>query len=667
MARRKAFSTLALVSAGLAVSLSACGGNASRGGTIPEADSSMVATTSLKVTTLKDAGTGSLRSAIQAANGSTGESAITFSVNGTIRLASALPSIVRPVLIDGTSAPAYAGKAPVIEIDANGLNGLVFATGAAHSQLLAIAVDNAGGPGVMLEAGSVTLNLNYIGLTPRGTALGNRGDGVYVAAQSSGDDIGVNPKRTTGYVANVISGNSGNGVSLHGSSGNTIASNRIGTDPLGRTALPNAGNGIWIAGGSQNNEIGGTAFVDTATGQANNPTGNKGTVTPVFVVPPLGNLVSGNRKNGIRIDTGSQSNVLNGNFIGTNAGGDAAIPNVKDGVAIDGANANSLIGCKFRNNPFVYYNVSSGNGGNGVHVTDSDDVVIQGNFFGVGANNTNIVPNKGDGILVDGSSAGTVVGGVIPLGNVSAGNSLNGIEVADTASGFTTFNTFGGLLAFKGAAPNGGDGLLITSTGGNQTVRTNVFSGNTGNGIEIAGDASGVTVDPDIAGLTTAGNALLPNGANGLLVDGTAHGNTIGGYTQSVIPQDTFSGNRGYGILIAEQAYDIQIFNSYIGTNVRGSMAMPNVLGGIGVARSAKNVTIGGRTTDPTQPRQNVISGNYGNGVTLGPGSSYVKVIANYIGITSNAKNRLVNSGKPVVVDAGSTNATVAGNVVVPQ
>ena len=114
---------------------------------------------------------------------------------------------------------------------------------------------------------------------------------------------------------------------------------------------------------------------------------------------------------------------------------------------------------------------------------------------------------------------------MIPLGNVSAGNGRNGIEVAGTASGFTTFNTFGGLLAFKGAAPNGRDGLLITSTGGDNLVRTNVFSGNRGNGIELGGNASGVTVDPDIAGLNTNGNGPLPNGGDGLRIDGTAHGN----------------------------------------------------------------------------------------------------------------------------------------------
>ncbi len=71
------------------------------------------------------------------------------------------------------------------------------------------------------------------------------------------------------------------------------------------------------------------------TGQANNPTGSKGTVTPVFVVPPLGNLISGNGGNGVLIDAGSRGNVLNGNFIGTTASGDGALGNGGNGVWID--------------------------------------------------------------------------------------------------------------------------------------------------------------------------------------------------------------------------------------------------------------------------------------------------------------------------------------------
>ena len=250
--------------------------------------------------------------------------------------------------------------------------------------------------------------------------------------------------------------------------------------------------------GPRANEIGGTASVDTSTGAANDPTGDKGQVTPVFVVPPLGNLVSGNGGNGILIEGNSQDNVLNGNFVGTTANGDAALGNALDGVDINGADNNALIGCQAQDNPFIYYNVASGNGANGLQITDFNNIVVHANFFGVGANNSTVIGNALNGILVDGSSQNVQVGGIIPLGNVSAGNGQNGIEVTDTVGGFTTFNTFGGLFAFGGAAPNGNDGLLITATGGNQTVQTNVFSGNANNGIEIGGNTSGVTVDPNI-------------------------------------------------------------------------------------------------------------------------------------------------------------------------
>ncbi len=616
------------------------------------------------VTTLNDSGPGSLRVAIQSVNThvGAGPSTITFSVRGTIRLATSLPAIRVRVSLDGTTAPHYSGKGPAVEVDASRHDGLVFAPGSGGSALVALAVDDARGNGVTLDAGPITLDRNYVGLNLAGAAFGNRGDGIYVSRRSSNNHIGRNASGSSGAVANVISGNSGNGVSLHGSSGNSIVANRIGTDASGKSAIPNRANGIWITAGSSDNEIGGTRFVDTGTGKANNPTGSKGTVPPVFVVPPDGNLVSGNGGNGILIDGDSQNNTLNGNFIGTTADGDGTIGNSADGVRIAKADNNSLVGCKFRNDPFVYYNVASGNGENGLRVTDANNVTVQGNFFGIGANNTNILANRGDGILVEGSSLNTVVGGVIPLGNVSAGNARNGIEVKDTVSGFTTFNTFGGLLAFKGAAPNGNDGLLVTATGGNQTVRTNVFSGNANNGVEIAGDASGVVVDPIIAGLNTTGGGVLPNGNDGVLVGSSAHGNLIGGYLRSVIPQNVFSGNHAYGVAFLGQAHDNKLFNSFIGTNTLGLESLANGRGGVYVGGSATRNTIVGFSNASSKPQKNLISGNDGNGVTLGSGSSYTKVIGNWIGLSRSGHRSIPNSGAPIVVKPGSLNNTIRDN-----
>jgi hypothetical protein len=601
------------------------------------------------VTSLGDSGRGTLRFGLSQANAGPPGAAtrIRFAVHGTITLSSPLPAVRRPVAIDGTSAPGYRIKrAPVVAINCNLRAGLRFAAGSARSELLGVAVDNAGGNGVTLDAGRITLNRDYIGLNLRGRAAGNRGDGVYASPASSGNLIGVNRTVATGYVANVISGNRRDGIELYGSSRNTLVSNRIGTDPTGEWAIANGKNGIVLTERSNRNEIGGTAFVDHATGQANNPTGDKGTVTPVFVVPPLGNQISGNTRDGILIKDGSHGNALNGNFIGTTADGDDPIANHGDGVAIDRANSNQLIGCKFVNNPFVYYNVISGNRGNGLRITDADNSVVQGNFFGSAANNSTVVRNRLNGVLIDGTSRSTQVGGVIPLGNVSAGNGRNGIEVAGRARGFTTFNTFGGLHAFGGAAPNGNDGVLITATGGDNLVRTNVMSGNRHNGIELAGLARGVTVDPDIAGLATDGQALLPNGGDGLLIDGRAHGNVIGGTLRSVIRQNTFSGNRGYGVAIAGRAHDNQVIDSYIGTNILGLKAFGNGHGGVLVAGTAYRNAIG---AFGKKPPSNVISANRGNGVTLLRFTAFNRVVNNFIGLDATGLRRLPNAGRPVL------------------
>src|SRR5205085_2166209 len=72
------------------------------------------------VTTTADAGAGSLRQAIIDANANAGPDVIDFNIapagEKTITLANvsgALPTIIDPVTIDGTTQPGFAGKAPM--------------------------------------------------------------------------------------------------------------------------------------------------------------------------------------------------------------------------------------------------------------------------------------------------------------------------------------------------------------------------------------------------------------------------------------------------------------------------------------------------------------------------------------------------------------------------
>lgn len=655
----------------------ACGGGSDSGGS-----SSTAATPSVfyAVTNTNDSGAGSLRAAITSVNsaGSSQYSGITFSVAGVIKLESDLPAITSKVLIDGTSDPGYVSgnttTAPLEAVNFNNVaSGFTFNSGSAGSGISALAIYGSHSNGITLNAGNITLLKNYIGLNLSGAAGGNAKDGIYIAAASTNNIIDTNPKSISGLYSNVISGNTQNGIQIYGSAGNKIQANAIGTNPAGTAKIANGYNGILVTYYAVDNTIGGTAYYDSATGQTNNPTGNKGTKPIVSIAPPLGNLISGNTRNGVLIDGGEELTMLSGNFIGTNNVGTAAIGNLLDGVLIRNANNNQLIGCTFEDNPFIYYNVLSGNGYNGLHIEDSNAILVQANFFGAGANNASMVPNGLHGIWVSGSSAGVQVGGVIPLGNVSAGNKGDGINVSGTASGFTTFNTFGGLYAFQGAAPNDGNGITISSSGGNNLIRTNVFSGNKGHGIELTSTATGVTVDPNVVGLNTESTGVLTNppvtgfgnGGSGIKVSG--NNNYIGGYNGSVIPQNTFSGNARYGIEIASGATGNYVFNASIGlatTFVKGA-GFGNGMGGILIAGNNSFV----QAYNPPSSTYTgtlipvYISGNTGNGITLtGTGNTVDGDFFGYAALVTGGTPRAdqaCNTGLSIV--AASVN-TVSNN-----
>jgi parallel beta-helix repeat protein len=406
-------------------------------------------------------------------------------------------------------------------------------------------------------------------------------------------------------LSNVISGNGQNGVNLIGAHDNQIAMNYIGTDVTGMIDLGNLRNGIQLTSASARNLIGGEA------------TGGNDPTNAIFVRPPQGNLISGNNQNGVLLTGRATQNQLSGNFIGTDETGSAALGNTLDGVAIVGASDNSLIGCTLLEDPFVFYNVLSGNGGNGLRVDDSNDTTIQANFFGIGADNDTAVGNGLNGVVIEGTSTRTTMGGPIPLGNVVAANTQNGIVVREKASYFTTYNTFAGLAAFSlnPNLGNGQDGMLITSTGSNILIRTNVITSNGDDGIEISGAARGVRVAGNIIGLNTDGMLPMGNVDNGVEVGGTAYNILVGGPqpTFNIIPQNTISANGNNGVAIVGKAHHVTVSNGYIGTDVTGKVALGNTNAGVLIGTGTYSNTIG--SPDPDLPT--VISGNLGNGIDL--------------------------------------------------
>jgi hypothetical protein len=490
-------------------------------------------------------------------------------------------------------------------------------------------------------------DLNYPdvqGIVSANSVAGDQVVGIVIGVPTGASSPTIFPYQATvntGFrLSNVISGNRGNGIGIYGSGDNRISMNNIGTDVTGTLERGNAKNGILVTEGAARNFIGGQS-----TGGGNDPT--KGT----FVRPPQGNLISGNKADGVLINERATRTLLSGNFVGTSASGNSTLGNGRDGVAILGADGNELIGCTFQQSPFVFYNVLSGNGGEGLRVNNSDDTTVQANFMGVGADNGSIVPNKGNGLLVSGTSRNTQVGGVIPLGNVIAGNDRNGIEVKDKASGFVSFNTFAGLYAFSTKAPNKRNGILVTSTGGNNLIRTCIISGNLGNGIEIGGEATGVQVTDVGIGTDSYLAAAIPNGKSGILISGRAHGNAIGGFQPSVLTKVTVSSNRRYGIEVVDRARDNTIVRSLIGTDGLGLRRLGNTLGGIYLGSGTSSTTIGGAAA----PVRNLIRFNGGNGVTLRSSRD--------AGIAGN--NILNNGGYGLRATGNATGSTVQGNTIV--
>jgi parallel beta-helix repeat protein len=478
------------------------------------------------------------------------------------------------------------------------------------------------------------VDLSYPGVTnftvfTDDSVYGNNVVGIIEGINGTTNGFSYQATINTGFRrSNLIGANKGNGVSLGGSRSNVIAMNQIGTDPFGSsdTSYGNAENGILITASSAGNMIGGQY------GGSNNPTGSEDPTNAVFQRPALGNLISGNHGNGILINNNSSNNTVSGNYIGTDAAGTNALPNWLEGVRIDNANGNGLIGCGVYNNPFVFYNVISGNLGNGVWVNNSTNITIQGNYIGIDAVDTSALGNHNNGIWISGSSKYVQIGGIIPLGSVVAGNFWNGIWVSDTASYVTNFNNFCGVPSFKTyAVPNGLDGMLITSAGGKNTVRTCVISGNAGNGLEIGGNATGVLVEDTTVGTQTDINAPLPNQMNGIVLSGTAHGNTIGGYQPSIETSVHASGNVGYGIAVLDYAYSNTIVNSHIGTGLAltsGQLdpAIPNAQGGIFLDQGTSSTFIGGTKL----PRANYIQYNSGDGISI-ISSAKNSIIGNFV------------------------------------
>ena len=266
-----------------------------------------------------DSGAGSLRQAILDANILVGLDTIRFNIPGggvkTINLLSPLPTITEAVIIDGATQPGFSGL-PLIEL--RGANAGAIADGlyitSGNSAVKHLLINRFNGDGIELATGGGnTITGCIIGTDLNdGLDIGNA-NGININGSANNRVGGANP-----LARNLISGNNANGILISGTAatGNDIVGNIIGPDITRSFILGNLENGIAVVGASNNNIGGATA--------------------------DLGNLISGNGMNGIRI-TNASGNQLKSNLIGTDGVGALALGNVLNGVLLDtGANGNTI-------------------------------------------------------------------------------------------------------------------------------------------------------------------------------------------------------------------------------------------------------------------------------------------------------------------------------------
>jgi hypothetical protein len=430
------------------------------------------------VTNTNDNGAGSLRQAILNANATSGPDVIQFNIPGagvhTISPVASLPPITEQVTIDGYSQPGATannltnGDNAVLLIELNGSNtvatadGLRIANGVSNCVIVGLVINQFQDTAIFISpnASNNRIEGNFIGTDATGTIASGNGAGDPltggVLVEGPGNIIG----GTTPSSRNLISGMSNvysfGGVGLYAdlATGNLVEGNFVGTDISGTKKLGNSVGVTFMT--SHGNTVGGPSAAAK-------------------------NVISGNVC-GVKLAVDAKNNQVQGNYIGTDAGGATQIGNIT-GVGIQQGSSNNLIGgFSSGSGNLIAYSSS----GVGIFDDTSIDNSILGNSiyassdFGIGSINSYTTITS----AVDHGGAGTAIkGNLINSPNMNFRVEFFASDKCESAGagrqylGFTTTTTDqkgNGLidLTFMGT----GAGRFITVTATDPAGTTSSFS-----------------------------------------------------------------------------------------------------------------------------------------------------------------------------------------------
>lgn len=609
------------------------------------------------VTNANDSGPNSLRDALTQSNANPGTptspNTINFAIGSgqqIITVASPLPAISAPVIINGATQPGHTNS-PLIEINGYGLS-----ISSGNSSVIGLdIISQNGGPLITIgQNGNNTIQGNWLGIDLTGNAAAGNGEyGIY--CDSGNNLIG----GTSASQRNVISGitaiapgtnTAGSaGIYLFGLNavGDTVEGNYIGTNASGNAAVGSY-VGVEIDNNANHNVVGGTAA-------------------------GAGNLISGNLSRNLLIQGAAVQNQILGNIIGLNAAGTSPLL-TSTTADIDVENSKSNI---IGSTAAGARNILSG-ANYGVYVfgfggTQGAFNTIQGNYIGTDITGTVAIGNSVSGVVLQ-SQSNTLGGTSASARNIVSGN-LVGVTI-DTLFNAVQGNYIG--LNVNGAAlGNTGNGVIIGGSGavvgGTASGARNIISGN-GNGILV--NFAGGVIQGNYIGTDPTGATAVPNVSNGILI-ASQSGTTIGGTTAAA--RNVISGNALNGIKFTgtNSNTGTVIQGNYIGLNAAGTGALGNGAAGItiqgpaqtliGGASGAANVIANNNadgvdittsTATGNAISQNSIYNNGGLGIDLGADG----ITPNHTGGAISGPNNLINHPVISSVVFGSSSTTVAGS-----
>ena len=369
-------------------------------------------------------------------------------------------------------------------------------------------------------------------------------------------------------------------------------------------------------------------------------------------------MISGNTSYGLEIDTGATGNLVDGDYIGVDATGDAALGNIT-GILI-ATTANTVGGTVAGSGNVIAGNDGSPSFYDGVQVLIGgftaldapDDNLVIGNLIGLDAAGATLAGATGPGVFLN-SGVGNTIGGTIAAArNVISGNS-DGVLVEGGSDNIFEGNYVGTDSSGSVGIGNGAagsdiaiDGSAGNTVGGTIAAAHNVISGSTaGNGVNIfnSGATGNVVVGNDI-GTDASGTIALANQV-GINLAITSGNNTIGGATSLA---GTGAGNLIYGSSFG----GISLYQETTADTIVGNAIVANATGLF--LQADTGVQIGGTSVQD----RNLISGN-GTGVNL-DGSMKSLIQGNLIGTDITGTSAEPN-GIGVEVESGSTGNTIGG------